>query len=111
MIGEPELPSDERELTRWFNTAAFAPQAQFTPGSTPATVLHGPPNRMTSLSLFKNFGLTGTANLQFRWEIYNLFNTPNFANPNAQLGNPAFGQISWTVFAPSSLAIAWASAR
>jgi hypothetical protein len=94
LVGDPELPSDERTLLRWFNTSAFVPQAQFTPGNTPATVLHGPSNRMTSLSLFKNFGLMGSANLQFRWEIYNLFNTPNFANPNSQLGNLAFGQIS-----------------
>jgi hypothetical protein len=96
MVGEPELPSDERTLARWFNTAAFVPQAQFTPGSTPATVMHGPSNRMTSFSLFKNFGLTGRANMQFRWEIYNVFNTANFVNPNSQLGNPAFGSISST---------------
>ena len=96
MVGDPELPSDERTLARWFDTAAFVPQAQFTPGSTPATVMHGPSNRMTSLSVFKNFGLSDTANLQFRWEIYNLFNTSNFVNPNSQLGNPAFGQISST---------------
>ena len=48
------------------------------------------------LSFFKNFGLGDTANLQFRWEVYNLTNTPNFVNPNSQLGNPAFGQISST---------------
>jgi hypothetical protein len=96
LIGDPELPSDERTLLRWFNTAAFAPQAQFTAGSTPATVLHGPANRSIGLSIFKNLPLAAAASLQLRAEIYNLTNIVNFANPNSQLGNPAFGQISST---------------
>jgi hypothetical protein len=96
MVGDPELPSDQRTLQRWFNTAAFVAQPQFVAGSTPATVLHGPPNRMIGLSLFKNLPLGGATSLQLRAEVYNLTNTPNFANPNSQLGNPAFGTISST---------------
>jgi hypothetical protein len=51
---------------------------------------------MIGLSLFKNLPLGGATSLQLRAEVYNLTNTPNFANPNSQLGNPAFGTISST---------------
>ena len=34
--------------------------------------------------------------LQFRVEAFNLFNTPQFAGPNANLGDAAFGRITTT---------------
>jgi len=46
--------------------------------------------------VFKNLPLAGTTSLQLRVEVYNITNTPNFANPNSALGNPAFGTISST---------------
>ena len=96
LIGDPELPKSERTLQRWFNTAAFVAQPQFTAGSAPATVLHGPSQRRLDLSLFKDLGLSQGRKLQLRAEVYNVTNTPNFVNPNAQLGNPAFGSIAST---------------
>ena len=32
LVGDPELPADERTPARWFNTAAFAVAPQFTLG-------------------------------------------------------------------------------
>jgi hypothetical protein len=72
------------------------PQAQFTPGSTPGTVMHGPSTRMLNLSFFKDFAVYNATKLQFRAEVYNVTNTPNFVVPNSALGNPAFGSISGT---------------
>ena len=77
-------------------TAALALQAQFTPGSTPGTVLHGPSNRRLDLSLFKDFTVRNTTKLQLRAEVYNVTNTPNFVVPNSALGNTNFGSISST---------------
>ena len=34
-----------------------------------------------------------TRRLQFRAEVFNLFNTPQFNNPNAQIGYAGVGQI------------------
>ena len=42
LVGDPELPSSERTLNRWFNTAAFANPAAFTFGNSPRSVLRGP---------------------------------------------------------------------
>ena len=96
LVADPELPADERSLSRWFNTAAFQAQPQFTAGNTPRNVLHGPSQRRLDLSLFKDFGLGGDARLQVRAEVYNVTNTTNFANPNGSFGSPAFGTISST---------------
>ena len=89
MVCDPKLPKDERTLQRWFNTSCLVPQAQFTQGSTPGTVLHGPSNRLLNLSLFKDFAVYNETRLQFRAEVYNVTNTPNFVVPNSALGNPA----------------------
>ena len=34
--------------------------------------------------------------LQFRAELFNAFNTPQFANPDSNLGDGSFGQITST---------------
>lgn len=96
LTGDPNLPGSERTLQRWFNTAAFTAQPQFTAGNTPRNVLHGPSQRRLDLSLFKDFRVGGDARIQVRAEIYNLTNTANFANPDGRFGTPAFGTISST---------------
>jgi hypothetical protein len=47
--------------------------------------LRGPSFRQFDLILNKRFKLTETAKLEFRTEIFNIFNKTNFANPAAQL--------------------------
>ena len=79
LVGDPILPGDQRTLLKWFNTAAFEAQPQFTPGNTPRNVLHGPSQRRLDLSLFKDFSLSDTRRLQLRAEVYNVTNTANFA--------------------------------
>jgi hypothetical protein len=48
------------------------------------------------LSVFKNFPFKESASrhLEFRAEAFNIFNTPQFNNPNAQIGNAAVGTIT-----------------
>ena len=96
MVGDPILPKSERTVQRWFNTAAFEAQPQFTLGNAPTTVGWGPSQRRLDLSLFKDIILRGDSRLQLRWEVYNVMNVANFANPNTALGNAQFGSISST---------------
>jgi hypothetical protein len=96
LVGNPALPKSERTVQRWFNTEAFQPQALFTIGNSPATVLHGPSQRRIDLSIFKELSITDTARLQLRYEVYNVTNVANFQNPVSTLGSADFGSITST---------------
>jgi hypothetical protein len=90
----PELPSDQRTLSRWFNTGAFANPALFTFGNSPRSVLRGPGIMTTDLTLEKTIGLGGNRRFDVRVEAYNLFNRVNFNIPGFTLGAADFGAIS-----------------
>jgi hypothetical protein len=51
-----------------------------------------------NLTLMKTFRMPYSEhqNLEFRAEGFNAFNTPQFSNPNAQLGSAVFGQVTST---------------
>jgi hypothetical protein len=92
-LRDPNLPGGERTPERWFDTAAFALQAPFTFGSAPRNSVIGPGYANVDLALAKTFALRGTAQLELRWEVFNLLNRANFDLPNRIFGNPNFGRI------------------
>ncbi len=92
LVGNPELTS--RSTDRWFNTAAFAFPAPGTFGNAGRNIIDGPGYQSVNASLVKNTHLTERVNLQFRAEVFNLFNHPNFNLPDNFLGSPTFGQIT-----------------
>jgi hypothetical protein len=49
--------------------------------------LRGPNFKQFDLILNRRFRLSESASLEFRTEIFNIFNFTNFANPSAQLNN------------------------
>src|SRR5207244_407788 len=60
-------------------------------GSAGHAVLEGPGFKNVDFSLLKNIAFTERLKLQFRTEIFNIFNTPQFGIPNAGLNAaPAF---------------------
>jgi len=95
-IGDPDLPASERTLNRWFNTAAFARQPQYTAGNVGLGTMYGPAQRRLDLSFIKNLRLAGARNIQARLEIYNITNTPSFQPPDPNFGSTTFGSISST---------------
>lgn len=92
VVGNPEISN--RTPDRWFNTAAFAFPAPGTFGNAGRNILTGPGFQNVNASLMKNTALTERVNLQFRAEVFNLFNHPNFNLPDNFLGSPTFGRIS-----------------
>jgi Carboxypeptidase regulatory-like domain len=84
----------QRRLINCFDPSAFAQPAQFTFGNAGRNILRGPKSLTTDLSLMKNFVIHGDVRFQFRVEMYNVFNNVNYNNPNANVGNAAFGQIT-----------------
>jgi hypothetical protein len=87
----------------WFDTsfnrsgAAWGIPQQYTYGNSARNALYGPGRVNLDWSVFKNFSITERARIQFRAEMFNLFNTPQFDLPNTAIGNPAAGRITATV--------------
>jgi hypothetical protein len=106
LVGNPEL--DDWTTTRFFDTTAFQAQPVNTIGDqiVQRNLLHGPSQKRLDMSLFKDVQLGGEARLQLRMEVYNVTNTPSFANPNGQLGNAAFGTITSTLGTPRQMQFA-----
>jgi hypothetical protein len=82
--------------TFFFNTCAFTTQAFGTYVPSRRNLLHGPHNRTFNVSVFKTFPIHNNARLEFRTEVFNLTNTPNFSTPDSGLGDGSFGQITST---------------
>ena len=58
----------------------------------------GPKFVNTDLSIVKNTKLTERMNLQVRAEAFDVFNHPNFGNPNLNAQSSSFGRITTTRF-------------
>ena len=93
MTGEPNLPGGQRTPRRWFNTGAFSLQDRFTFGSAPRNPVFAPGLANVDVSLQKNWLFGNGTRLEFRWEIFNVFNRANFDVPNRFFGSPNFGRI------------------
>lgn len=97
-IERPNLianPNDgPRTPSQWFNTAAFALPAQDTFGTSGRNVVLGPGLGNLDLSLQKEGTLRERLKLQFRCDLYNVFNRANFDLPGRIFGAANFGAIS-----------------
>jgi len=89
------LDNPTRDL--WFNTAAFQ-RAVLHYGNSPRNPVTGPGTDTWDLSFSKAFKMPYHEGHQllFRGELFNAFNSPQFANPGASLGTGSFGRITST---------------
>ncbi|MEP7365071.1 MAG: TonB-dependent receptor [Acidobacteriota bacterium] len=80
LLSNPILPKSERTFSRFFNTAAFGLPAVGTFGTSARSVLRGPGINNFDIAVFKNFPIHEKIRLQFRSEMYNVFNHTQFSN-------------------------------
>lgn len=92
--GNPNLPSDQRTIQRWFDTSLFSQPANYTFGNAPRSLLRGAPIVQTDATLEKSLTLTERAKFDIRGEFYNLFNHAIFNIPGATFGAADFGVVS-----------------
>jgi hypothetical protein len=93
--GQPLEPPAGADQTVWFNPAAFAVNPNGTFGTTLRGEFFGPNRTTVDLGVFKRFTFSSNTSFQFRAEVFNLFNTVNFNNPNTTVNNAAtFGRIT-----------------
>ena len=95
-------------IDHYFETAAFTNPAPFTFGNTARVLsyLRGPGLSNLDFSLFKNFPVAEKVKLQFRAEVFNSFNHPNFGFPNTSIGSATAGVISSQVNLPRDIQFA-----
>lgn len=102
-IGNIALPADQRDVDRWFNIdAGFNRNAN----QQLASNYRQFPLRFNGIksdgqssydfSIVKNFQVYEKFRAQFRGDVYNAWNTTNFAGPNTTPTNTAFGRITGT---------------
>jgi hypothetical protein len=101
LLFEPAISgSPQSNLRQYLNPAAFSIPAPYTFGTAPRTLnrARGPALREGDVSLFKSiyFNAERHRNVQFRFEAFNVTNTPFFSSPNTSVGSSSFGIISST---------------
>ena len=96
LVGKLELPKSQRTVDMWFNTAALASPAQFTFGNLGRNVFVGPGAVNFDVGIFKNFPIHERHRIQFRAELFNIFNHVNLGQPGASFGTSTFGKITGT---------------
>jgi hypothetical protein len=84
---------DNPTVNKWFDPDAFrvvtcqrddlADRCHY--GNSGQGILEGPGFKNVDFSLLKNIPITEKVRVQFRAEVFNLFNTPQFSTPNATL--------------------------
>ena len=94
LVGDPN--SGPHTVQRWFNTAAFVPNTPLTFGDAGRNIVVGPGYRDFDFSILKNTKIGEHANVQFRTELFNIFNHPSFALPSNILAAPNFGTLFQT---------------
>jgi hypothetical protein len=94
LTGRPDRLADGNlanpTVDRWFDPSAFAvpPAGSGRFGNSGRNILEGPPTKVLHLSLGKDIPLYERLKLSLLISARNLFNTPNFSPPNANLSAP-----------------------
>jgi hypothetical protein len=73
--------SGPKTTAEWFNTACFTMPAAFNYGNAGRDIVTGPGLDDFDFTLQKQFVIRENMNLQFRWDVFDFLNHPNFNPP------------------------------
>lgn len=89
------LPEDQRTVDRWFDITAYAVPTPARLGTCGRNTLEGPGLVNFDFALARSFDYFGeNRRLEFRWEMFNIFNTPQFGLPGNNRSSGDVGRIS-----------------
>ena len=80
-------------VAQWYDRTAYVLPPSGFQGTVGRNTLIGPGSKQVDFSVSKRFPM-GAARLEFRGEIFNLFNTTNFGQPDGNISNVTAGVIS-----------------
>ena len=92
--GVAVLPPQGRSPTNWINAAAFATPASGAFGNAPRNEIRAPGAWQIDTSLEKALLSADRFALNFRGDVFNLFNHAQYGPPAAVLNTSSFGQIT-----------------
>ncbi|HEY3377902.1 MAG TPA: hypothetical protein VGL77_10465, partial [Armatimonadota bacterium] len=94
-VSNPNLPSGQRTIDRWFNTSFVVPSAPGVVSNAGRNLIYAPGRENVDLMVSRRFNMPWEGHyLQFRFESFNLFNHANFGSPNTGVGTPNAGKIT-----------------
>ena len=101
------------KLDAYFNASCLASPAIMgddgratTFGDTPVGLTTGPAQANIDMVVIKTIPLGSTRRIELRGEVFNLFNTVNFSNPDTDFSSTRFGQITSTSTNPRFIQLA-----
>jgi len=94
ILRDPNLPAEQRSLLRWFDTEAFKQPAQYMFGNQGIGHVRAPGMTTLNGSIIRTFVPWERKSLQFRGDLFNAPNHPNFGTPSQIFEGPGFGIIN-----------------
>jgi hypothetical protein len=92
--------SSHPTIVEWFNTGCFASAAPGKLGNAGRSPAYGPGFVNTDFSAIKHFAITERMRMEFRAELFNLFNHTQLGMPAADISSTGFGAITSSVNNP-----------
>jgi outer membrane receptor protein involved in Fe transport len=93
--GVPLEPPSGQTPQQWINPAAFAVPPRGRWGTAGRGIMTGPGLFQVDLGLQKEFRIGAERGVAFRWEVFNVFNRANLADPTTnRSAGPSFGLIT-----------------
>jgi hypothetical protein len=89
VLRDPNLPSSERTVSRWFDPTAFGPPQSGHFGTASKGVIVGPGNVVFDAGLAKRFRLRERTRVRLELTATNVFNHPSFGNPAVDISKAA----------------------
>ena len=90
----PNLPTDQQTVARWFDTSAFSQPAPFTFGNQGVGLVRADGVVNFDISAQKGFRITEKVRAELRGESFNTFNHTNLGVPGLTFGGAGFGVVS-----------------
>ena len=93
LVGPLNITDPRKTNGQYFSPTAFASSAIGQEGNADRRFFHGPGINNWDAALIKNTFLTERMNLQFRAELFNVFNHAQFLTPSGIMPAASFGQV------------------
>ncbi|MDQ2950179.1 MAG: hypothetical protein M3Y27_30285, partial [Acidobacteriota bacterium] len=94
VMRNPNLPSDQRSVSRYFDTDAFTQPAPFRFGNQGENSLRSSGLVNFDFSVLRNFPIRERVRFQLRGDFFNAFNRTDFGIPGRTFGGAGFGIVS-----------------